>query len=485
MKRQVYTFAIIIMSAFFVACNEDAGFSSSPSLRLDFSTDTVSFDTLFTDRVSPSALFVVRNRNGNALRISDVCLASGGASGFNVIVDGQYGAHMRDIGIRANDSIFVMASVKLDRNGCEAPLEVKDSLLFTLESGVVQHVLLMAHGRDVEFIYSGNVAADTLMTAGHYVVYDSLCVAAGATLTVEPGAVFYFHDKAFMKVEGTLDARGSQSSPVVFRCDRTDNLFDYLPYDRIPGRWGGILFASSSNGNVLEHCDVHGAEYGVRVERGDTAAMRLAVESSKLHNFKGHAMELQQARVSVANSLIANAEGNCVKIVGGDVSFVHCTIANFYVWTQRDVALALHNSLEGEPAPLYGATFRNCVVTGSKEDEIMGYFTAYGDSVPNSVNYRFENSLINTVDTQDSCFVNVVYDSREGTPFAKEHFAKIDNEVFDYDFHLMEGSTARGIASDSVSVAFPYDLDGMPREAGKCDAGCYQFVATEGEESAD
>ena len=477
MKKQVLAFCMILMSVIFVACNEDAGFSSSPSLRLEFSSDTISFDTLFTDRVSPSAMFVVRNRNKNALRINEVRLASGGISGFSVLVDGQYGTVMRDLDIRAKDSLFVLASVKLDKNGLDVPFEVKDSLLFTLESGVVQKVQLVAHGRDVVFMYGKNILADTVFTAGHYVVYDSLCVADGATLTIEKGATFYFHDKAFLKVEGTLNVNGAYGAPVVFRGDRTDNLFDYLPYDRVPGKWGGIILASSSNGNVIGHCDIHSAEYGIKVEPGDTTVQRLTIMSSSLQNFTGNALELNASRASVENTLIANAQGNCVKVVGGNVSFVHCTIANFYVWKQRDVALALHNSLEGEPMPLYGASFRNCIITGTKDDEVMGYLTTLGDTVPNAINYYFENSLINTVDTQDSCFVNVVYDNVDEPPFAKEHFVKIDNETFYYDFHLTEESKARGVASDAFVGALPYDLDGVVREQ-PVDAGCYQFVET-------
>lgn len=479
MRKRVLTILIILMSVFFVACNEDAGFSSSPSLRLEFSADTISFDTLFTDRMSPSAGVVVYNRNKNALRISDVRLASGGTSGFSVLVDGQYGVSMSDLEVRAKDSLFVLASVKLDRNGLDTPLTVKDSLLFTLESGVTQRIVLMAHGRDVLFMYGDSIVSDSSITSGHYVVYDSLHVKHGVTLSVESGAVLYFHDDAFLKVDGTLNVKGEPGSPVVFRGDRTDNLFDYLPYDRVPGKWGGVLFTSTSNGNVLEHCDIHGGKYGVKVECGDTAVQRLVVLSSKLQNFAGNALETHAAHVDVANSLIANAQGNCVKVVGGDVSFVHCTIANFYVWKQRDVALALHNNLDGVPMPLHGASFRNCIITGTKEDEIMGYLTVYRDTVPNAINYRFENSLINTVDTQDSCFVNVVYDNYESNPFAKEHFAKIDNKNFDYDFHLTEASTARGIASDALTEVYLYDLDGVVREPGNIDAGCYVYRPSE------
>lgn len=479
MKRQVLAFCIILMSVLFVACNEDTGFSSSPSLRLEFSEDTISFDTLFTDRVSPSVMFTVRNRNKNALRINEVRLASGGDSGFDVLVDGQYGSVMRDLEIRAKDSLFVVASVKLEKNGLDVPFLVKDSLLFTLESGVVQKVMLMAHGRDVVFIYGDSIMSDTTIATGHYVVYDSLRVAENVVLNIEKGSTFYFHDDAFLKVEGTLNIKGDHTAPVVFRNDRTDNIFDYLPYDRMPGKWGGVIIAPTSNGNVFEYCDIHGAKYGVKVERGDTTVQRLSILSSSLQNFAGNALELHSAHVSVSNSLIANAEGNCVKVFGGDVSFIHCTIANFYVWKQRDVALALHNSFEGEPAPLYGASFRNCIITGSKEDELMGNFTVYGDTIPNSINYYFENSLINTIDTQDSCFVNVVYENSEEPPFAKEHFLKIDHDIFDYDFHLTEESKARGIASDAFLDIYPYDLDGVVRESGSIDAGCYQYVVGE------
>lgn len=473
MKR-LLQIIMTLVSVLLAACSEDTDFSVNPSLRLEFSRDTIAFDTLFTTVGSPTAGIVVRNRNSSALRISSVRLGSGGDSGFSVLVDGQYGAVMNDLEIRAKDSIFLYAAVELERNGADVPLMVKDSLIFTLESGVQQQVMLLAYGRDVTFMRGEVIATDSLLPGGHYVIYDSLVVAPDATLAFEKGTTLYFHDKAFLRVEGTLDARGTLEQPVVMRGDRTDNMFSYLPYDRVPGQWGGVVFSSTSNGNVLSHCDIHSANYGVIVEAGDTTVQRISIESSKLYNFKGNALELNMSRASVANSLIANAKGNCVKVVGGDVSFVHCTIANFYVWEQRDVALALHNSLEGAPAPLRGAFFSNCIITGSRDDEVMGYLTNLGDTVPDCINYYFENSLINTYAEGDSCFVNNSYDN---TPLGKDHFRLIDHETFYYDFHLGCDSTmATGRASDAYLESLPYDLDGVLRQAGAVDAGCYQHV---------
>ena len=476
MIKKLALLYISILSVFLVSCNEDADFSSNPSLRLEFSCDTVSFDTLFTEVMSPTAKFVVRNRNENSLRISSVQLCGGGESPFSVLVDGQYGTMMHDLEIRAKDSIYVLASVNIDRNGEDIPLMVKDSLLFTLESGVQQSLLLLAYGRDVTFLHGRNILVDTAFTAGHYVVYDSLAVAPGVTLSLAPGTILYFHDKAFLKVGGTLKAEGTVAAPVVFRGDRTDRMFSYLPYDHIPGQWDGIVFTSTSNDNELAHCDIHSANYGIKVEQGDSTQHRITIESSKVQNFHGNALELVMARATVANSLFANAQGNCVKVVGGDVSFVHCTIANFYVWRQRDVALALHNSIDGAPAPLRRALFANCIIAGSKKDELMGYLTSWGDTIPNAVNYRFENSLINTVDAADSYFLNIRYDSIDVQPFGKEHFRLIDHDIFDYDFHLTAESTARGLATDEYIESLPVDIDGVPRTAGAVDAGCFQYV---------
>ena len=471
------------MSVCLVSCNEAPDFSSSPTLRLEFSCDTVSFDTLFSEVMSPTAKFLVRNPNDKALRIGNVQLAGGGVSPFSVLVDGQYGTSMDNLEIRALDSLYVLASVTVDRNGGDVPLMVKDSLVFTLESGVQQSLLLLAYGRDAVFLHGFDVPADTTFAPGHYVVYDSLTVAQGATLTLQPGTTLYFHDKAFMKVDGCLVAEGTTAAPILFRGDRTDRMFSYLPYDRIPGQWDGVVFTATSNGNRLAHCDIHSANYGIRVEQGDTAVQRITIEASKVQNFHGNALELIMARATALNSLFANAQGNCVKVVGGNVEFIHCTIANFYVWRQRDVALALHNSLDGAPAPLHNALFANCVIAGSKSDEVMGYLTNLGDTVPNPVNYRFENSLVNTVDVADSCFVEVRYDSVDVSPFGKEHFRLIDHDIFDYDFHLTTESTARGLATDEWLERLPVDIDGTPRTAGAVDAGCFQYVeeAVEGE----
>ena len=464
------------LSVFIVACDDDTDFSSSPTHLLQFSSDTITFDTLFTETTSFTASFLVHNRNGSSLRVSSVMLGGGADSPFRVNVDGQHGNNIRDVEIGEEDSVFVFVDVNLDRNSADVPFTVRDSLVFTLESGVRQQVQLVACGRDATLLKAPVVNSDTTFAAGAYIIYDSLTVAEGAQLTLSPGCELYFHSRAGVSVYGTLVAKGEKSSPVLFRGDRTDNLLDYLPYDRVPGQWDGIKFHPSSNNNRLEWCDIHSANYGIYIVSGDTAQQRLTMTNSTVCNFSGDALATENALVDVNNSLIANAGGNCVKIVGGSVRFVHCTIANFYVWKQRNVALALHNTLTGGPAPLREALFANCIITGSKNDEIMGYLYEFGDTIPDAACYRFVSSLLNTRPSEeDENFVDIVWDSKDEPPFAKEHFCRIDNSVYEYDFHLDSISSARGIADEEYSAQLMFDADSVARPSVAADAGCYQF----------
>lgn len=471
-------FFLFILSVFVANCSDDADFSSSSDLSLEFSSDTVSFDTVFTGIGSSTASFLVYNRNSSSLRIDNVKLAGGENSSFRVNVDGQYGCYISDLEIRKNDSIFVFVDVNVDKNDSDIPLIVTDSLVFALESGIKQSVIFVAYGRDAEVLHAPVFDVDTVLESDRaYIIYDSLTIASGCTLTLPAGCELYFHNGAGMNVYGSLKAIGEQERPVLFRGDRTDCLFDYLPYDRVPGQWEGIVFHSSSNDNILDWCDIHSAEYGLLVEAGDTALQRLTVSNSSICNFSGNALESVMSRIDVTNSLIANAGGNCVKVIGGNVSFIHCTIANFYVWKQRDVAVALYNTLDGKVAPLYEAFFANCIITGSKSDEIMGYFSDLGDSITNGADYRFVSSLLNTKpDDGNDRFLNIVWDDKSVYPFAKEHFRLVDNSVYMYDFRLDSLSAACGIADKEYSRLLPVDLDGNKRPDSLTDAGCYQYV---------
>ena len=488
-KIQYLLFTAIVMMAV-MGCKEDVGFSVNPAHRLTFSSDTVRFDTLFTEVSSSTYSFLICNRNKESLLVTHAALSGGEASPFRVNVDGLSGTAFNDIIVRGNDSLFVFVEVTVDPRGQDAPFEVCDSLWFALESGVIQQVQLRAYGQDAVVLRGVTIDEDTRFTAERpYLIYDSLRVDEGATLNLDAGARLYFSEKANLHVYGRLYAEGTVDAPILFRGARTDRMFSYLPYDRLTAQWGGITLYSTSFDNLFVHCDIHSGVYGLRATSTDLSRRKLTVRDSQIHNVDEDALQLTLCNAEFYNSLFTNAGGHCVNILGGQLQFLHCTMANFFPWSgERGVALNISNYNGDEKLiyPLVATTFANCIITGSKNDELMGVVLEKTDSVDYSeyAQFVFTHSLINSkgeAREPDSLhFASIVWEHKDSTAYGRTNFRKIDHSNFIYDFHLDSLSCARGIGAYSPLLLLQADKDGQPRRSeGLIDAGCYQYVKHE------
>lgn len=475
-----------------LASCDDEKFSASPAYSLSFSTDTVSFDTVFTTLGSATYKLVVYNRNNRSLRIESVSLPNADKSGFRVNVDGHQGTDFSDLEIRRKDSMFVFIEVKVDPTNQDNPILVRDSLVFQLESGVQQDVKLQAYGRDVLKLHGLVVGRDTSFSSYRPIlVYDSLQVKEGVTLTLEAGTQLYFHDKIGCEVYGTMVAKGTLENPIVFRGDRLDKMPELdLPYDRVAGQWGGLHFMSSSYDNRLNYVDVHGGQFGIRCDSSDVSRMKLLLENSTVHNVKGNALELTASQVQVGNCQITNAGSHCVSVLGGDALFVHCTIANFYSWDIRKGEAVHILNKDGEMYyPLEKAFFYNCLISGSKTDELSG---GAAEDAPEEVpfGYGFAYCLVNTVLDEkkddyeqllDTHYPECVWDDKEdekGMSLARsKNFVYIGREDFLYDFRLDSISAAVNIGAPEYALVYPLDKNGRERLAdGQPDAGCYEWM---------
>src|ERR1035437_7574029 len=117
-KKNFFSFIIfvsVIISIGFMACS-DENYSTNPKYKLTFSTDTLSFDTVFTTIGSATAKIMIYNRNNVALKISHLGIAGGKASPFKINVDGSLNADNQfdNIEIRAKDSMYVFVAVNVD-----------------------------------------------------------------------------------------------------------------------------------------------------------------------------------------------------------------------------------------------------------------------------------------------------------------------------------------------------------------------------------
>ena len=499
MKRIIVPIILALMflgTLLFPACDGlEESYSTNPSLRLAFSTDTLAFDTVFTTVGSATKQFLIYNNNDEPLNMETIMLASAGSTGFRINVDGRKGDYFNNIGILAKDSMFVFVEVTVNPNGENQPLLVKDSVVF-VTNGIRQSVLLEAYGQDVHLYKGGlTVLSDTLFTADKpHLVYDSIVVAEGATMRVEKGATFYMHDKANLIVSGTLNSCGTIEEPVTFRGDRLDFILDdVLPYDRTPGQWGGIYLKDGSFGNIISHTIIRNGTQGVIAEPSEPSQLKLTLSNSQITNVSENAFCATNSKVVAYNTEISNAGGSVVGLVSGDYDFTHCTLANFITLVQRtSVCLSLANnySKDGQETiqPL-DARFDNCIIDGSYgagTEELNGEI---GRSIKDGAafEYLFNHCVITTNGTEDEHFQSVLFVNDETRPEYK--LTGGESNKYRYDFRLAtEESAGVGAADASVTATYPIDRYGVNRlesEFGPT-IGAYEYVPEpEDEEAAE
>lgn len=443
MMKRLFPFLLLLVGL--SACKDDDSFTTSRSALLSFSTDTVKMDTLFSGIGSATYSFWVFNRAADGLRISTVRLRQGNQTGFRVNVDGAYldntlGSMASDLEVRKGDSIRVFVELTALENAQLDPQLVEDDLVFRLQSGVEQRVNLRAWAWDAIQLSDLVVSRDTLIRSEKpLVVYGGIRVDSAATLSIK-GTTLYFHDKAGIDVYGRL-----LTDSVLMRGDRLDHMFDYLPYDRVSGQWGGIRLFASSTGNELVCTEVRNARYGVICDSAlySPQQMRLYMENSIVHNCKGPGVQAFSSFVGLLGCQITNTLGDCVAVYGGMAVMQSCTVAQFYPFSaERGAALRFSNVYEGNSYPLEAMICVGSIVTGYEDDVVMG---EAGDSA-SLFDYHFEHSLLRTPVVEDSVrFKDIVWESAKDSVQGKQHFVLIDEQNLIYDFHLDSLSTAKGM----------------------------------------
>jgi hypothetical protein len=101
-------------------------------------------------------------------------------------------------------------------------------LIFMIVSGLVLVNIMHLGTVQASTHVSGVIAVDTTwtLTSSPYVVTAPLLVDSGVTLTIEPGVIVYLND-TYMRVNGTLNARGTIENPISLICNGTGLGFLY------------------------------------------------------------------------------------------------------------------------------------------------------------------------------------------------------------------------------------------------------------------
>ena len=125
-----YTFLLISIFFTFYACRKDEKITNDGSAKLEFSVDTILFDTVFTTAGSTVAALIVHNSNDKKVLISSIRLAGGAASAYRLNIDGVATDRANNIAISGNDSMFIFVEVTVDPNNSLSPFLVNDSIEF-------------------------------------------------------------------------------------------------------------------------------------------------------------------------------------------------------------------------------------------------------------------------------------------------------------------------------------------------------------------
>ncbi|MCL1821577.1 MAG: hypothetical protein FWG22_02010, partial [Prolixibacteraceae bacterium] len=477
--------AVVFAFAVLISC-EDEKYMNSPDARLYFSADTIMFDTVFTTIGSTTRILKIFNPYHEKVLISNVRVATGETSNFRLNVNGLSGNEAYDVGIPANDSIFVFVEVTVDPNGGGLPMVVEDSIEFIINENR-QVIPMVAWGQDFHLVKRATIKEDTRWSNDKpYLVYDYVFVDSTAVLTIEPGTKIHFHKDAEMHIPGKIIADGTMDSRIVFTSDRLES-----SYRNVPNQWQGIAIYSGSKGNVFNYTDIRNANIGLHIGTIEHEGTATAILSNvKIENMYYAGIYALNAKITAYNALIANCARHTVALqLGGEYEFYHSTIANFWSpgYSQRvrsTAALHLTNyiSIGNEEtsqiitSDLTKAFFANCIIYGNLPTGELS--TSFVEA--SLANYYLDHCIVQLPDTfnisNKNHFSNIIK-SRE------YNFPKFIDPIKHYIYELDTLSPAKDAGSSAYAKLFPIDMKGADRllDDGP-DLGAYERVEKKEEE---
>lgn len=460
---------------------------TDPGAELQFSQDSVWFDTIFTSIGSTTKYFRVKNPYNQPIKISRIYLGRGMSSKYRLNVDGLPGKDFYDIEIPPKDSLYVFVEVTIDPTAGNTPFLYKDSILFEVNSKR-QDIDLVAFGQDAYYhfpnkkIYFSNGGvfnygiepcpsnlwkADKPHLVYGYAVIDSAC-----TLTVEKGAKIYLHQNAGIWVYryGTIKVMGEKDFPVEFRGDRLEP-----EYNDIPGQWDRIWINEGSTSNEINYAIIKNGFIGIHAGYSVLDGLNLPfangndpkllkINNTKVQNCSYLGLYGNFYNIQGGNNVFMNTGDYMLALVnGGSYSFRHCTFGNFWNKdTRSNPILLLNNYNQVQEFPMDSAYFGNCILYGSLNDEIKFDTTTVPGKFNNVVfHHCLLKTQLNTSNTNRYIGCKINQNPSFINPGA-------------YNFDVNPVSPAINAGSALFVPKWPLDIEGTPRSSTTPTIGAYE-----------
>ena len=463
MKNYIY---IIVLNVFlligFNSCKKPLKYSKN---HLEFSTDSLLFDTVFTTVGSITKNFKIYNNNNSPIKIDEIELMGGSNSPFRINIDGISGIFHKDIELRKKDSLFAFVEVTLQVNNVTNPLIISDSIRFKT-NGKNQYVHLDVWGQDAYF-HVNELVGDSYypwLNDKPHVIYGLAAVGypeidSNLTLTIPAGTQIYSHKGAvLLTYKSTLNIQGQLGNEVVFQGDRLESF-----YDDVPGQWFGIYLSQAKN-CVIDYAIIKNGEVGIRVDT-TSALNTLTLSNTIIDNHDFYDLMLNSgANVSVENCVFGSCGlSSALLFAGGTSTFKNCNFVNYWTGTRGGPAFALKNWYEDGNGNVHerdiNCNIYNSIFYGNSQDEFII------DSLVNSsatFNVNISDCLIKKESIYNYTYLsNIIWNS--------------DPMFVDYtlvDYHVNSGSPV--IDAGNPTNATTTAIDGVSRGSTP-DIGAYEY----------
>lgn len=490
MKDTFLLLSIIVMLCIFGCTRQQLFFEGT--VNLSFSTDTLRFDTVFTELGSATRILKVYNSEDRWIRVDRIALENTDGSTFRMNVDGIPTREALDVEIPPNDSIYIFCEVTVDPDQplSISPFVIESAIIFET-SGNEAEVVLEAWGqnanyipdrfsRDRQTIFSCNGEEWLWNDEKPYVIYGVVFI-DDCTLTIAEGTQIYVHgglvrDEVngvfntgvlYILDEGRLNIQGTAENPVIIQGDRLEEAFE-----EEAGQWRGIFIGRNSKGNVINHTTIKNSSFGIYADSAST----LAIRNSQIYNTASSGLIGLHSTISMDNSLIYNNGFHGVQLIfGGDYNFNYCTVASYGVDAS---ALLMSNFICYVPEGFgcaFGATYRlnatfnNSIFFGNRRDEIQLIDATEGTD--GQFNYQFNNSIVRVQELLDSYpdFFEFCTECPENLGSQDPLFFSVNQD----DYRLDSLSVARNLGRPLNNINI--DLLNNRRDTEQPDAGCLEF----------
>lgn len=471
MKTSWYFLVFILAIGFTLAtssCKKKTGLSDG---HLDFSTDTLVFDTVFTTIGSTTKSFKFYNNNTKTIQIDEIELMGGESSVYRINVDGVSGIYHENITVEAGDSLFVFVEVTLDPNGGTLPLVVEDSIRFRT-NGTDQYVVLAAWGQDAYFHYKDVFNTTTWPNDKPHVIYGYSAIDSAETLTIQANTQIYLHKKSYLFVyKGALNIQGSLDNEVVFQGDRLE-----MEYDDVAGQYYGIYFhealPSSINYTIIKNATAGIHVYSEDAANGSTPTVN--VTNTIIQNCASYGMFIYAGgHLAGHNNIVAkNGIHSLLVLGGGDFDFTNCDFLGY--GSGQSPTLGVNNYYYDQNLgsivnlPIFGR-MNNCAIYGDQEQEIAI------DTFENSgqvVDILFKQNLIRSAELPGAS--DPFYDTGANPNIFNLDPLFTDISTYDFKYPLNSPLNNSGNLSLSQAAGCVNDILGNPRVTD-VDIGVYNL----------